>query len=440
VRPHPFPACSYEQAEPYLRAPFIAEAVQARIFAGEHPDDPCTISLSVRSETITGRLNTVCGSQWSKRTTTLAERRIPTAAGELHYFRMQSSLTLFERTMSGTGHDSGLIEQWAEANAEAQSLRRAAVLFDIGTAFYEDLRNRIRMPLGDGEDQLRSDSEGKPILDARSESYIRRFYERWLDERGIALYGQPFDHRHPYTNLSSRQTGRERASRERTPQKTMPAGEPVCVTYSAQLVAALQPLVAETGKPGSPTPTVRAWLAVIAGMNMSEREVILAVDLAAKRSHTRGEAQDRFTRWLARRAGRERHQHAPAPTPERAESATPAAHAAPPPDRAGALELLNQQMSANDYGEPALRLLLGLASGSPPPRRVSLSSVSASKAARLARVLGFAGELGWSAERLAQEIAAAQDGSQQRTPAGRFTAFASRLQRLAEISTPNPRR
>jgi len=48
---------------------------------------------------------------------------------------------------------------------------------------------------GDGDGELRRDARGLLFVDERTEAWCREKYERWLEERGLAQFGAPLDHR-----------------------------------------------------------------------------------------------------------------------------------------------------------------------------------------------------------------------------------------------------
>ena len=99
---------------------------------------------------------------------------------------MRCRLTLF----GVTRQDVGAGEDPKAAFSDA--IKRASVHFGIGRALYALGAPWLREGEGDGE--LRRNRKGRLIIDARTEAWLRGGYERWLEQRGMRLFGEPLDH------------------------------------------------------------------------------------------------------------------------------------------------------------------------------------------------------------------------------------------------------
>ena len=124
---HPIlPAQSYEEALPYLRAPYKPSQVRALVInVPDNEEAPCGIALYAIGETAMDRFNLVCGANWSRTFDTVDEHQ-HTVEGVTYYrVQVQAVVVAF-----GVAHDDigeGEAESRAAAlmNARAQGWKRA---------------------------------------------------------------------------------------------------------------------------------------------------------------------------------------------------------------------------------------------------------------------------------------------------------------------------
>ena len=183
-----FPCASLAEALPHLRRPPGAAAVRFKIQTAA--DDAAQVAAYVDARLVYDRLDQVCGEQWWARFAPLAKTlvpRRPRGDGEPPPLYVRCQLTLYGVTREdvGEGHDPKA--------ALSDAVKRAAVTFGVGRVLYA-----MRLPwlqAGDADGELRRNGQGELVLDERTEAWCREKYERWLEERGSALFGEPLEHR-----------------------------------------------------------------------------------------------------------------------------------------------------------------------------------------------------------------------------------------------------
>lgn len=163
-----------------LRRPFAPSAIKFKIQATWPKGAMVVAHLDARL--VIERLNHVCGLDWSD-----AYREHPAAK------HLWCDLTVQGVTRSDVGQgDDGKA-------AVSDALKRAAVHFGIGVSVYA--MSRANLNVGDEPGQLRTrkkkghDGSEKetPILDARTEGWLREKYGQWL-EAGGKVFGEPLEH------------------------------------------------------------------------------------------------------------------------------------------------------------------------------------------------------------------------------------------------------
>jgi hypothetical protein len=135
------------------------------------------------------RLDLVCGGQWSARFGPLPRALIPRPRpGEQGAAPLcvRCGMTLFGVTRVDVGEGAD------PKAAVSDAAKRAAVHFGVGRVLYA-LRAPW-LPAGDADGELRADGRGGLVLDERTAGWCREKYERWLEERGSAEFGEPLPH------------------------------------------------------------------------------------------------------------------------------------------------------------------------------------------------------------------------------------------------------
>lgn len=329
-----FPVATYADALPYLRAPYTPELVHGRIVSvPENPHAPCDIGLYVTSETVMSRLNIVCGLNWGvvfeevvKRPNTRSQQKT------VYYMQVRAHVTVFGRTFPDLGEATAEGEAMAEYIARAQAFKRAARWVEVGHCLYS--ADRIIMWRGGKEDnKLRIPENGDdphkhPYLDERSERYIRKQYEHWLQNTGERIYGEPLNH------LIAAQ-GRVEVATDPAPpadtqlQRTVDP-EPQSTIYPQEVPAPgviVNPEIAQSARDAgfsetiahqmtqlargeeqvghlthAQTQTVQGWIADLTSLKIKEETALAAIDFALKRIPDRQVAQTKFTNWIKAKA------------------------------------------------------------------------------------------------------------------------------------------
>jgi hypothetical protein len=184
-----FPCASLDEALTHLRRPPTPEAVRFKIQAVA--GDAAEIAPYVDARLVFDRLDLVCGERWSAEYEPLPEplrSRPADSNGEpvIPPIDLRCRLTLFEVTRQdvGAGNDPKA--------AFSDAIKRAAVHFGIARALYALGAPWLRE--GEGDSELRRNRKGRLTIDTRTERWLRGAYGRWLEQRGVRLFGEPLDH------------------------------------------------------------------------------------------------------------------------------------------------------------------------------------------------------------------------------------------------------
>jgi Rad52/22 family double-strand break repair protein len=182
-----FPCASLDEALPELRRPPAPAAVRFKLTATNRENTSGQVAAYVDARLVFDRLDLVCGGRWHARFEALPERLVPKPGeGEAEPIYVRCRLTAF----GVTREDVGAGETPKAAFSDA--IKRAAVHFGVGRALYAMASPWLVR--GPGAGQLRTTQRGKLKLDLRTEAHLRGGYERWLAEKGSALFGPPLEH------------------------------------------------------------------------------------------------------------------------------------------------------------------------------------------------------------------------------------------------------
>jgi hypothetical protein len=181
------PCSSLALALPELRRPPVPAAVRFKLQTVT-PDAGQVVAY-VDARFVYDRLDRVCGEQWSARFGPLPRALIPRPRPDEPgppplYVRCRMTLFGVTREDVGEGADPKA--------AVSDAAKRAAVHFGVGRVLYA-----LRAPwlrAGDADGELRPDGRGGLVLDERTEAWCREKYERWLEDRGSAEFGEPLAH------------------------------------------------------------------------------------------------------------------------------------------------------------------------------------------------------------------------------------------------------
>jgi hypothetical protein len=150
------------------------------------------VAAYIDARLVFDRLDLVCGKEWSARFEQLPRRLLPPPcdrggqplARPPIYVRCQ--LTAFGVTREDVGEGEDPKAAFSDA------IKRAAVHFGVGRALYAMRAPWLRE--GDADGELRRNRKGRLVLDERTEEWCRQRYERWLEDRGRRLFGEPLEH------------------------------------------------------------------------------------------------------------------------------------------------------------------------------------------------------------------------------------------------------
>jgi hypothetical protein len=180
------PCDTLAEALAQLRRPPSPAAVRFKLQT--LADTAAQVAAYVDARFVYDRLDLVCGEAWHARFAPLGRAgwpRRPARGAELLHVRCRLWLFGVAREDVGEGADPKA--------AYSDAVKRAAVQFGVSRALYA-----LRLPwlaAGEADRELRRDSSGGLVLDARTEIWCREMYGRWLAERGALLFGDPLDHR-----------------------------------------------------------------------------------------------------------------------------------------------------------------------------------------------------------------------------------------------------
>lgn len=168
------PVDSFKDAAPYLRRPFTVDAVRWKVQA-TYPKNAPTTALCVAyidARLVVERLNMVCPHLWF-------DDYEPVGSD------MLCSLTIDGITRRDLG--SGYVGKGLYSDA----LKRAAVKFGIGVSLYATTAMHIK-----GPNVRETTANGKKslALQPSGEAVCRNAYKGWLEQFGVATFGEPLDH------------------------------------------------------------------------------------------------------------------------------------------------------------------------------------------------------------------------------------------------------
>lgn len=287
-----YPCATLDEALPELRRPPAPEAVKFKIqnAVGEYAQ----VVPYVDARLVYDRLDHVCGGNWSAVCEELPAGLKPQRPVEprerLIHVRCRLSVFGVTREDVGEGHEPKA--------AVSDAVKRAAVQFGIARAIYAMRSPWLRE--GDADSELRRNRKGRLVLDHRTDEWCRGRYEAWLEDRGIARFGEPLDHgddqRVPEHAPSEEPTLRAVAE---TPAEPLPAvidRSP----YEAATATALAALVHDTDGLDSLTPEqeadVRLLIEVAERAAIDEQTLSTTVSRLAQRADRRTAAA-----WLRQR-------------------------------------------------------------------------------------------------------------------------------------------
>ncbi len=171
-----FPVDSFREAAPHLRRPFTANAVKFKVQATWPKTDPTggLIVGYIDARLVDERLNKVVPHLWH-------DEYEPAGQGHL----------LCRLTVDGiTRQDVG---QGVGKAVYSDALKRAAVKFGIGVSLYAI--PKMILIVSDGAVKPRRSKDGMTLeITPAGERQLREGYQQWLDDKGIAAFGQPLDH------------------------------------------------------------------------------------------------------------------------------------------------------------------------------------------------------------------------------------------------------
>ena len=180
------------EALPLLRRPFSASAVRAKVQNQDRAKPPNwgQIARYIDARLVSERLNLVAGGEWSYEYAPLDPAlRPPIRDGEQTSLHVVCSLTVLGETHTDVG------EGRDPKGAFSDALKRAAVPFGIGRSIYAVPRRFLfaeesKRPPGD---KLKRKGERHYLTEA-NELLLREEYGHWLEQVGIAAFGEPLDH------------------------------------------------------------------------------------------------------------------------------------------------------------------------------------------------------------------------------------------------------
>ncbi len=227
------PREAYLEAAPFLRRPFMPEAVRFKVQEVWTDAGPHAIVVPyIDSRLVVERLNLVCPDLWSE-DFTWAGGHLWCAMTLRLDSRGSNDQSVTRRDIGDTYGGKGLV---------SDARKRAAVQFGVGVSLYAVPKVQLDGDASselDGQPLLRDWREdGKPWLKLTltGERHCRDLYRRWLLNAGIAAFGKPIDHGNVADCPEMMQTtepppgARREPSRSRQrpePKAPMPCAEPL---------------------------------------------------------------------------------------------------------------------------------------------------------------------------------------------------------------------
>lgn len=185
-----YPCATLDEALRELRRPPAPQAVKFKLQDAIETSEGgfAQIVSYVDARLVYDRLDHVCGGNWFAVCEELPAGLQPQRPVEPQdkLIHVRCKLTLFGVTREDVG------EGQDPKAAVSDAVKRAAVQFGIARAIYA-----MRSPWlaeGDADSELRRNHRGRLVLDRRTDDWCRGRYEAWLEERGIARFGEPLPH------------------------------------------------------------------------------------------------------------------------------------------------------------------------------------------------------------------------------------------------------
>lgn len=188
----PIPTDKAADAAVHLKRPFTPAAVKWKIqVTGPKNEKQKTFATMVGyidARLVSGRLNAVVPGNWE-------EEPVESLGKNLLRYR----LTVLGQTHTDIGEGQGRGDGMLAKATDSDALKRVAVRFGVGEFLYAmpnfGLYITPKEEMKDGKPTLyrRSDG-GAGYVKAVHEEWLREEYQRWLDEEGIAAFGEPLDH------------------------------------------------------------------------------------------------------------------------------------------------------------------------------------------------------------------------------------------------------
>jgi hypothetical protein len=203
------PARSYEEALPYLRAPYQPNQIRALILnAPDNPNAPCGIALYAIGETPMDRFNLVCASNWSRKFETILESERKVGTKTYYYCEVRAIVVAFGDEQDDIGEAEAESHGAALMNARAQAWKRGARWHGPGQCLYA--AEQILLWRSDKDDELfipKSGESKHPYMKQGGQTRCRDEYKKWLGKDGEAIFGKPLDHLALYREIARRAAG-----------------------------------------------------------------------------------------------------------------------------------------------------------------------------------------------------------------------------------------
>lgn len=189
------PVDRLQYAFPHLRRPFSPPAVKWKV--QNDWEIGAVIIAYIDARLVIERLNAVCPTMWQPRFE-------PGGGDNLMVCHLTLDDGVKSLTRSDVGAGQGRTPEDKAKAMRSDALKRAAVHFGVGVPVYS--MKAVTLNVGDGDGELRTQMRNKkqrdgswrkvpvPFIDKRTEKWLAELYERWLEARGIAMFGPPLDH------------------------------------------------------------------------------------------------------------------------------------------------------------------------------------------------------------------------------------------------------
>lgn len=183
-----FPKATLDEALTHLRRPFTEGAVRFKIQSA-FTNDPkgALIVTYIDARLVAERLNHVVGAAWSE--------DFDQPLGEAKFLTCR--LTVLGVTRQDVGEATGGIALQKALRSDA--LKRAAVKFGIGASIYATPIMSLKpndglRPIKVYNPQSKRKDKDSFALNDKGQETCRKRYSKWLQDAGIAVFGEPLDH------------------------------------------------------------------------------------------------------------------------------------------------------------------------------------------------------------------------------------------------------